>query len=277
MPISSTKRLAKQLNKLGWATQLYSSNITGRDNSFFCNILAFIHIINFPSDDFEIAGMLVNTFDIEETQLTLYEKRLSIASDSLNENIIDKALSKLHRLRQEVLITPLLNGVEKIIEFFKYKCPNDEVNEDVFTIILKATFQAQINGESWTSLEQYLRQYLTTPINTEPTPNSNAIQCYTCHKAKGLEWDTVIVPYFYRPIRHAPHQYPLIYNDRIFWNKYDSGLQKDLNKARKRELQRLLYVTFTRAKNHLIILNDRHIWREEDNAPSFGNLYDEGL
>lgn len=268
-------KISGHLNKLGWPTQLYSSNITGRDNPFFCNILAFIHIINFPNDSFEIAGMLVNTFGITEAQLTLYEKKLTISSINFPDSIIDEALNELYQLRQKSIEMSLWNGIERIIEFFKHKCPPNEADEDAFIIILKSTLQAQSNGASWASLEQYLRQYLTTTINSEPALNPDAIQCYTCHKAKGLEWDIVIVPYFYHPIRHAPYKYPLIHNDKIFWNKYDSDLQKDLNQARKREIQRLLYVTFTRAKNHLIILDDRHLWKDESNSPSFGNLYAE--
>ena len=121
-------------------------------------------------------------------------------------------------------------------------------------------------------MEQHLRPYLTSAINSEPQLNIHSIQCYTCHKAKGLEWDTVILPFFYRPIRHAPPRYPLLYNNHILWHKYEHILNQDRILSQKRELQRLFYVACTRAKKHLIFIDDANLWKKETGTFSWGDL-----
>ena len=260
------------LNQHGWLTQLYSSNITGRTNSFFCNVLTFIHLINFPNDSFELVGMLERTFCIPTHALTDYENEFQIACATLLKDDISNILQMLFQLRQEVMQMSLWDGIIKIIEFFKDKCPPNPTDSDAFDILLNTTSRTQNLHGSWIFLEQHLRPYLTSAINSEPQLNIHSIQCYTCHKAKGLEWDTVILPFFYRPIRHAPPRYPLLYNNHILWHKYEHILNQDRILSQKRELQRLFYVACTRAKKHLIFIDDANLWKKETGTFSWGDL-----
>jgi ATP-dependent exoDNAse (exonuclease V) beta subunit len=87
-----------------------------------------------------------------------------------------------------------------------------------------------------------------------------ALNLLTCYSAKGLEWPVVIPIGLWRSIGMAPHLgFRLIReregSEKIYYNT--ASLTEDVaqarNRERLRELSRLLYVTLTRFKKHLII------------------------
>lgn len=252
--------------------QLYSNNTTFRENPLFCTILAFIHLLNFPDDSFEIAGMLYGIFQITEKGITLFQGSLQIADKKHPSEKIGKILEQLANLRQVVLSKTPWQGILEMMNFFAPYCLVDDASRN---IILEVVSQAQSLGQSWAEIERKLYQYLDNPIEDTAAVLPNAIQGYSCYKAKGLEWDTVIVPFFYRPIRHHQVQYPCFFEDKFIFNKNAKNFASELYLSRKRELQRLLYVTYTRAKRNIIIMQDKALWKSEENAPSFGNLYEE--
>ena len=260
------------LSACGINLQLYSNNTTFRESPLFCTILAFIHLLNFPDDSFEIAGMLYGTFHLSETEITLFQGSLQIADKKHPSEKIGKILEQVANLREDVLSQTPWQGILEIIRYFSPYCPTVETNGISKNIILETVSQAQQYGQSWVEIERKLYQYLDNPIEDTAAILPNAIQGYSCYKAKGLEWDTVIVPFFYRPIRHHQVQYPCFFEDKFIFNKNAKNFASELYLSRKRELQRLLYVTCTRAKRNLIIMQDKALWESEENAPSFGNL-----
>jgi len=111
----------------------------------------------------------------------------------------------------------------------------------------------------------------------------DAIQIMTCQKAKGLEWDAVIVPFFFRRIRAGNSHYPFCTHKpgtnetEIFLSADDADEDvKDRTKTiQRQELERLLYVTCTRARQTLLLADDRALFddkADDYSATSFGNL-----
>ena len=253
--------------------QIYSTNVTYREIPLFCNVLAFVHLLNCPNDRFEIVGILHGFFQFSETEITKFSENLNLLqSITTPANLVENAIKQLHELRVTVLQLPPWQGIQRILSFFK-KSAELTLDEMVCkNLILDAAFQAQTFGETWSAIEFKLMQYIDNTIERETGKNLNALQGFSCHKAKGLEWETVILPFFYRPIRHHTKTYPFIFNNEIVWNRQvlDSSA---LFHVRKRELQRLLYVACTRAKKNLIIIDDRELWPSEPSHPSFGELY----
>lgn len=262
------------LSLFGWNLQIYSHTTTYRDNLLFCAILAFVHLVNFPEDGFELAGILHGVFGISETDITLFDQPIQIAYPcDPNSSPITSLLKELFRLRKTVIALPPWTGIGYILQYFKHLCSNCDPDYCCEELILETAFQVQSTECTWTALEFRLQHYLDTAIENKNAPCDNTLQGFSCHKAKGLEWPTVILPFFYRPIRYSTKRYPFSLNGKIVWNKYGFENTTELLDFQKRELQRLLYVTCTRAKQHLVILNDNVLWKQENTHPSLGQLY----
>ena len=246
--------------------QLHSSKVNGRQNPLFCAVLAFIHLLNFPDDTFELAGMLYGVFDVDAYQLTQCPFKLQIDKTSGGENIAG-ILDKLYQLRETMLSLNLYLGVQQLITFFQNYCPPTDTDEVVMKILLEKAFAAEEKHRSWAYLEAQLRVYLQTTLELDVVVDSEAIQGFSCHKAKGLEWETVILPFVYRPVRPKPIRYPYCYKDRLFWHKYDKDTT--LSADYHRELQRLLYVASTRSLKNFFSFNDAALWYKESNFVKF--------
>jgi ATP-dependent exoDNAse (exonuclease V) beta subunit len=127
-------------------------------------------------------------------------------------------------------------------------------------------------------------QRLFAPTETE-TPE--AVEIMTIHGAKGLQWDTVILPALGRSIRHEDDQL-------LSWREFvseghahlllapiysaanvdsDAGVEKYLKQIAadrgREELKRLLYVACTRARAGLHLVAELP---EEDKAPNRGSM-----
>ncbi len=120
--------------------------------------------------------------------------------------------------------------------------------------------------------------------------NSKAqIICTTIHKSKGLEFDTVILPYcdFDISSARAKGDVDLIYSGnevgyRVMGNNFKSSFENDLYKKfqknelidRRREETRILYVALTRAIKRIIYFSDNSGSRKHANC--WNNMITEG-
>ncbi|WP_377802176.1 UvrD-helicase domain-containing protein [Bacillus benzoevorans] len=150
-------------------------------------------------------------------------------------------------------------------------------------------------GASITSvhhLRDWLRQQVASnrdedEMQADVTKYKKLIKVVTVHKAKGLEFDTVFIPYTYMKFEKKTQQEMIVVKEkdkvRAGWkiagsndNEFlvESPLYPDLktkeNTENIREEARLLYVALTRAKNRLVVIynksnsnrNDRRNWSD---------------
>ena len=174
---------------------------------------------------------------------------------------------------KEISEQSLCAGMVRLIEFLKTLVPAVPTNAYFEKILLEAAFQTQQLGQSRLALERRLRAHLNEEAETEEEIQSDALQGFSCHKAKGLEWKTVVMPFFDRPVRYQTPHYPCAYRGQIFWNKKDAEAS-EIADDRRRELQRLLYVACTRTKEDLFFMRDKILWNPEACSSSFGLLYE---
>src|SRR5207244_11150418 len=73
--------------------------------------------------------------------------------------------------------------------------------------LLNAAANAEANGLSLAEFANYLRANFSKTRETRPS-FSDAIQLITAHKAKGSDWQAVIVPFLSRQVWGAPVRYP---------------------------------------------------------------------
>lgn len=174
-------------------------------------------------------------------------------------------------------------------EYMSLEIKNYRENLHKLIIILQETFSTEV-----LSL-QMIFEFLKRQIQTNKSEgiensiknenNKKTIKCMTIHKAKGLEFDCVIIPFtkhkFFNPHRNHLLLHYNKNNDKILasWkillskkkkyheNKsieksitnshYTNGGEEKEILAVKNEEMRLLYVALTRAKKHLYIFEDK--------------------
>ena len=67
--------------------------------------------------------------------------------------------------------------------------------------LLAQAAEAEANGMILAEFAEHLRNDFTTPRAVRFSADDNAIQLITSHKAKGSEWQAVIVPFLARDLR----------------------------------------------------------------------------
>lgn len=165
---------------------------------------------------------------------------------------------------------------EEVLEMAKYQAHEYEANLNQLIYILQKQFSDQ--AMTLSTIEEFLKyRILTDTTEDQITYNGPettcAIKVMTVHKAKGLEFETVILPFtdskfenYYANqfiLKKENEQYRLAYDitlDNKYYhqvsNNYYADLQGEENKEVIGEETRLLYVACTRAKNKLYAFID---------------------
>jgi len=102
--------------------------------------------------------------------------------------------------------------------------------------------------------------------------DDNAIQLITSHKAKGSEWQAVVVPFLARDLRPYSPSYPHFVKPPkgghpiLALGKEDKSkeLKEEIERAQAQELERLLYVATTRARRTLVLALDQEIFSNNE-------------
>lgn len=116
---------------------------------------------------------------------------------------------------------------------------------------------------------------LEQPVPMEDS-GRNAIQFLTCLKAKGLEWPVVIPLGLGCEIRERAQTFPRIEQTgtrtQIHFSgvTVDPGVREERRARRAEELQRMLYVTFTRARRLLVVPDGSRLYNGQ--TPNFLGL-----
>src|SRR5437764_1244764 len=161
----------------------------------------------------------------------------------------------------------LFDGVTLIIEQTQLRerlllLPAAEFGDlarELDALIVQAA-EAEATGMILPGFAEQLRNDFTSLRAVRFSADDNAIQLITSYKAKGSEWQTVIVPFLARDLRPPSPRYPSFITspadgERIiaFANQDKSKDLKDaIERAEQQQLERLLYVATTRARNTLI-------------------------
>ncbi|HIE10684.1 MAG TPA: hypothetical protein EYP62_03665, partial [Kiritimatiellae bacterium] len=287
--------LAGALEEVGLRTQVHSPSTLLADHPAYSWLTALLRVLAVPSDTFNCIGVLREIFGICDDRLAAYcqgegdrfriDRRSPGSRSSAGE--VDAVLDLLCDLRREALQSPLLEAVGRVIgavgllQRVAAVCAIPaEAQQQVDTLLGRAA-DAEKRG---LSLHQFVQELLAARNATVEAvaPQPGAVQILTCHKAKGLEWDAVILPMFFRAARPRSPNYPLLLQPRasqppvVLVDKQDyRKVQEHLCQHRRAAMQRLLYVSLTRARHTLVILDDRQGFSGSRGAFSFGELLGE--
>jgi ATP-dependent exoDNAse (exonuclease V) beta subunit len=104
----------------------------------------------------------------------------------------------------------------------------------------------------------------------------DAVQIISGYKAKGSEWDAVIVPFFAHPVTILKPPFPRLLRDpraeatvaALDGNDLDAELKSAIDQHDEQELERLLYVALTRARHTLVVVDDRSLFTGKSGLPA---------
>lgn len=287
--------IAKELQAIGIDVQIHSRTDIKGDNPAFAWMTALITIITSPNNSFETVGVLREIFGLSDDEIACYvqnkinDKELHPLNFTSGKNIsiedpVGRVLQILCELRNDIIETSLSEAIRQIIEKIDLKgrlCSLPEHNhQDLIKALDEILIQATIAEEQGSSITEFalrLRKDFDSPDDSLGVLKGH-VQCFTSHKAKGLEWSVVIVPFLYRSILFPTQEYPQVINlgsactQKIIVSSHPDKKQFEelLEQHRIAELERLLYVTATRARHRLLWVDDEELFT--NSKVSFASL-----
>jgi ATP-dependent exoDNAse (exonuclease V) beta subunit len=270
------------LKEQGLPVQNHSLRTIQIDDPAFAWFTALMVCVAEPKNGFEIVGALREVFGLSDQMLYDFAQTQSpfqIETRTEKAGTVADTLNLLHDARQQALRLPIVDAARHIVDITKLCRRLAVISSDggaastVFldSLLAKAA-EAEADGLSFPDWTELLRQACEDPLEAPPT-REEAIQLITCHAAKGLEWDAVIIPFMCRPIMTSPNNYPYVYEDKrsrkstmVFGKDWlDEDDSDRIKRGIVQENQRLLYVAMTRARNTLVLMDDESLfgWKKD--------------
>lgn len=258
------------------AVEIQSESDREAENPAYAWMTALLAVMVDPHAAYEIVGVLREIFGVSDDELARFaqgdDKVFQIADRTRSRGLIPDTLNLLLRVRQAIAQQPLLSAVQEIVRATQLRerlrsLPAEEFGDLIAELerLLSAAAAAEAREVSLADFAQHLRANYNATRETHPS-SCDAIQLITAHKAKGSEWQAVIVPFLTRKVWMSAPRYPrLIKIDagapQIVFDRTDfTEFEQKLKDSERQEMERLLYVALTRAKHTLVLAFDREFF-----------------
>jgi ATP-dependent exoDNAse (exonuclease V) beta subunit len=239
-------------------------------------LTAVLAIMVDPNASYEIVGVLREVFGISDDELARFAQadcdKFQIERKTNGRGVVADRLNLLRQVRETLPHQPLFSAVREIVRMTQLRerlrtLPREEFGNSANELekLLSAAAAAEARQESLADFALTLRRNFDEVRETEPA-EADAVQLITAHKAKGSEWDTVIVPFLAREARLGGNiRYPLVIVGEqpfIAFDRSDrADLEEEMKKVQRQEMERLLYVALTRARHTLALAFDADFFR----------------
>ncbi|MDR1303466.1 MAG: UvrD-helicase domain-containing protein [Puniceicoccales bacterium] len=228
-------------------TQVYSALKTCGECREFSWMRALILLMINPRNSFEFAGILREIFAIADAPIARYCRGQEVPEiAAIGEN-----LKKLSEKCQH--LSPL-QAIDFLLQTLDLKRRLRAIQKKFSEKIDKILRLGAVRCASLLEFSQHLERQAAEVLREEDVDES-ALQLYTFHKAKGLEWPVVILPFVNRKQTPAPRILPEIVGGKIAISGRQYRLWADPHGA-KNNAERLLYVALTRQKRRTIFVDD---------------------
>jgi ATP-dependent exoDNAse (exonuclease V) beta subunit len=277
--------LRTALQRAGLKAQVQSERAIKGDSPAYAWFTALAVALAEPRNGYEIVGVLREVFGHSDQELADFAQgngeRFQLAGPNARSGPVAETLTLLAGLRERIARHPLFSAMEEMVRVTRLRerllALPDSASEDPAAEIEDLLTQTATAEASEATLETFaadLRTAFTTSREVRATVH-DAVQIISGHKAKGSEWDAVIVPYFARRVIVANSGYPRLLRDprtREFVAAMDSGdidadFKAALDTQARQELERLLYVAQTRARHTLAFVDDRALFSGKNGLP----------
>jgi len=274
---------AAALRRVGLPVAIQSERDVKGDSPAYAWLAALLTIMTDPLNAYEIVGVLREIFGASDHDLAVFSEGQS-ARFRIDEILsatgrISSRLRTLAEIRQRAEGLALFDAVTLIVEQTRLRerllllpaMEFGDLTRELDALLAQAA-EAEANGTILTEFAEHLRDDFTTPRAVRFFADDNAIQLITSHKAKGSEWQAVIVPFLARDMRLPSRPYPHLVKSPldgeliIAFGKEDKSkdLKDAIERAEQQQIERLLYVATTRARHTLVVVLDQEIFSNSE-------------
>lgn len=272
------RMMATELRKIGLPVAIQSESAIKADSPAHAWLTALCTIMVDPLNGYEIAGVLREVFGISDHDLAVFAEgdgsRFRIDERKAAVGIVSTRLRSLAETRDGLEGESLFDAVSILVNEAQLRerlasLPPEEFGDlpGELDALLALGAEAEAQGATLADFAEKLRADFETPRDVRLL-SEDGIQLITSHKAKGSEWQAVILPFLGRDIRSPGPRYPSLIKTPgsgemlVALSKEDPS--EELKKARElseqQEMQRLLYVATTRARHTLVLVLDRELF-----------------
>jgi ATP-dependent exoDNAse (exonuclease V) beta subunit len=272
------RTISHALRRAGFSVQIQSESEVKADSPAYAWFTALCTIMTDPVLSYEIAGVLREVFGLSDHDLAVfaqgYGDRFQIVEPATQTGIVAETLALLAQTRASIAGLPLFTAIGKMVERTQLRArltslPREDFEglERELDALLASAATAEAEGKTLAQFAELLRGNFEAEREIRPS-DEQAIQLITSYKAKGSEWQAVIVPFLAREVRGARPSYPTVIkvpfsgeltvaldSDDVSQEVKDEVLQFE-----QQEMERLLYVAITRARHTLVLAFDEKIF-----------------
>jgi ATP-dependent exoDNAse (exonuclease V) beta subunit len=271
------RTLRDALTSADLPVEVHSESDRKGEDPTYAWLTALLTIMADPNASYEIVGVVREIFGLSDDDLHRFSQahpaRFQIREHTSGNSVVAKTLNSLLRIREAIVQQPLFSAVHEIVRCTQLRervrsLPEEEFGDlnSALDELLSIAATAEARGLSLSDFAQSLRTQFHATRETHPSPR-DAIQLITAHKAKGSEWQAVIVPFLTREVRDARPPYPYALRNvnapgaKIIFDptEFDES-KEELKQIDRHEMERLLYVALTRAKHTLVLAFDRQFF-----------------
>ncbi len=271
--------------------QLHARGVVWRSVPAFNWLLGLLVVLNSPQDGFEVAGVLRELFGVRDDDLAHWVKSkealgrrhaLSLGVLWVEAGEIPQALDLLTTLATGMRSLSLRQAVGLAVErvslwerLLEVPAPASTPHAATLQGLLMEVAEKEAEGLTLSQLIAHWKRRLDESLAVFPA-EAGKLQLISCHSAKGLQWEAVILPYFFRPITFRKAYYPRLIKTRgdlpprlkLDRTHKLPELEAALKEEAAAEQERLLYVAMTRARHTLVLVDDALLFPETEG--SFG-------
>ena len=272
------RTMALALRKAGLPVEVQSESDLQADSPAYAWLTALCVIMAEPRNHYEIAGVLREIYGLSDHDLAVFSEgngaRFQIETSVAAVGIVSSQIAELAELRAALQPLPLFVAIEQLVARTALRAriallPEEDFKNPLADLdaLLTLAAEAAAAGATLADFAQRLRSEMERPRPVRLS-DENAIQLITAQKAKGSEWDAVIVPFLSRRIIGFSPRYPSLIRvpggDEVVAALHKEDREAEIKDAykilRRQEMERLLYVALTRARHTLVLVSDRKLF-----------------
>jgi ATP-dependent exoDNAse (exonuclease V) beta subunit len=266
------------LRKIGLPVEVQSESDLQADSPAYAWLTALCTIMVEAQNHYEIVGVLREVYGVSDHDLAVFSEghgeRFQIETPRAAAGIVSSQIGELAEIRSAIQELPLFAAIEQLITRTDLRArlaslPVEDFKDPLADLDTLVTLAAE-SAASGATLADFAERLRSEMERQRPArlSDKDAIQLITAQKAKGSEWDAVIVPFLSRRITGFSPRYPSIIRvpgkDEIIAALHKEDREEEIKEAtkilRRQEMERLLYVAVTRARHTLVLALDRNLF-----------------